>query len=84
MRSSHLPHAQLSLQLVKFSLKSSMRIMAGMLAFTFWEFRAPKFEAVIFATFRSACMYARPLNYSDVPISLRAHVPYSHAHVVHI
>ena len=84
MRGSHLPHAKFSLQLVKFSLRYAMGIKVGMLWFAFWVFCTCKGEAVIFTKFRSACMHTRPLEYLDMLVSLTAHAPYAHMHIMHV
>ena len=60
-----------------------MRIMFGMFLFHFGYIGTQNVKQLFFAKFRSACMHARPLNYLDVPILLRAHVPCMHVHVMH-
>ena len=75
MRGSHLPHPKFSLQSGMFSLSYAMRIMFGMFLFAFWVFSTLKHEPVIFSKFRSAYMYASPLDYLDTPILLMEHMP---------
>ena len=75
MRGSCLPHAQFSLQYLKFSLRYTMGNMSGMFSFAFWVIRALKCEAVIFPNFESAGIPIRPFEYLDVPILIIACVP---------
>ena len=79
MRGSHLPHAQFSLQYLKFSLKYTNGNMFGMFSFAFWVIRALKCEVVNFPKFESAGVPIRPFKYLDVPILIIAHVPCMHA-----
>ena len=83
MRGSLLPQAKFSLQLVKFSLRYAMRIMFGLFPFVLWVCGTQKCEAAIFTKFGSACRHARPLDYLDAPVLLRAHVPCTHVHAMH-
>ena len=76
---SHLPHAQFSLQYLKFSLKYTMGNMFGMFSFAFWVIRALKCETVNFLKFESAGVPVRPIKYLDVPILIIAHAPCMHA-----
>ena len=75
MMSSHLPHAQFSLQYLKFSLRYTMRNMFGMFLFAIWVFRALKCQAVNFLKFKLAGVPVRPFEYFGVPILIIAHVP---------
>ena len=83
MRGSRLPHAQFSLQYLKFSLRYTMRNMSGMFSFAFWVIRTLKCEAVIFPKFESAGVTVRPFEYLDTPILIIAHVPCTHARDAH-
>ena len=83
MRGSRLPHAQFSLQYLKFSLRYTMGNMSGMFSFAFWVIRTLKCEAVIFPKFESAGVPVRPFRYLDAPILFIARVPCSHAHDMH-
>ena len=83
MMSSHLPHAQFSLQYLKFSLRYTMRNMFGMLSFAIWVIRALKCEAVNFLKFKLAGIPVRPLKYLSMPILIIAHVPCMCAHNAH-
>ena len=60
-----------------------MRIMFGMFLFALWVFSTQKCEAVMFVIFGSACVHARPLNYLDVPVLLRARAPCPCACIMH-
>ena len=75
MRGSHLPHAKVSLQYFKFSLRYTMGNMFGIFLFAFWVIRALKCEAVNFVRFKSAGIPVRPFEYLDAPILMIAHVP---------
>ena len=83
MRGSRLPHAQFSLQYLKFSLRYTNGNMSGMFLFAFWVIRALKCEAVNFPKFKSAGIPVRPFKYLDAPILIIAHAPCMHAHDVH-
>ena len=83
MRGSHLPHAQFSLQYLKFSLRYTMGNMSGMFSFAFWVIRALKCEAVNFPKLESAGIPIRPFEYLDVPILVIARVLCSCACNVH-
>ena len=83
MRGSRLPHAQFSLQYLKFSLRYTMGNMSGMFSFAFWVIRALKCEAVNFVKFESAGVPVRPFELLDAPILIIACVPCMHAHDVH-
>ena len=83
MRGSRLPHAQFSLQYLKFSLRYTMGNMSGMFSFAFWVIRALKCEVVNFPKSESAGIPVRPFEYLDVPILIIAHVPCLHARDVH-
>ena len=78
MRGSCLPHAQFSLQYLKFSLRYTMGNMFGMFSFAFWVIRTLKCEAVNFLKFELAGI---PVRY--VPILIIAHVPCMHTHDTH-
>ena len=75
MRGSHLPHAQFSLQYLKFSLRYTMRNMFGMFSFAFWVIRTLECEAVNFFKFKSAGVPIRLFEYLSAPILIIAHVP---------
>ena len=75
MRGSRLPHAQFSLQYLKFSLRYTMGNMSGMFSFAFWVIRALKCEAVNFPKFQLAGVPVRPFGYLDAPILFIAHAP---------
>ena len=75
MRGSCLPHAQFSLQYLKFSLRYTMGNMFGMFSFAFWVIRTLKCEVVNFLKFESAGIPIRPIEYLDVPILIIACVP---------
>ena len=75
MRGSHLPHAQFSLQYLKFSLRYTMGKMFGMFSFAFWVIRALKCEAVNFIEFELAGVPVRPFEYLDAPILIIACAP---------
>ena len=77
MRGSRLPHAQFSLQYLKFSLRYTMGNMSGMFLFAFWVIRALKCETVIFPKFQSAGVPVRPFGYLDTPILIIACAPCS-------
>ena len=83
MRGSHLPHAQFSLQYLKFSLRYTMGNMFGMFSFAFWVIRALKCEPVNFVKFKSAGLPVRLIEYLDTPILIIAHAPCTHACNVH-
>ena len=83
MRGSCLPHAQFSLQYLKFSLRYTMGNMFGMFSFEFWVIRTLKCEAVNFIKFKSAGIPIRLFEYIDVPILIIAHVPCTRAHDAH-
>ena len=72
MRASCLPHAQFSLQYLKFALRYTMGNMFGMFSFAFWVFRALTFEAFNFVKFESAGIPIRPFKYLDTPILIIA------------
>ena len=76
---SHLPHAQFSLQYLKFSLKYTMENVFGMFSFAFWVIKALKYETVNFLKFESAGVPVRPIEYLDMPILVIAHAPCMHA-----
>ena len=78
MRGSYLPHAQFSLQYLKFSLRYTNENMFGMLSFAFWVIRALKCEAVNFPKFKLAGITIRLFEYLDMPILIIAHVPWTH------
>ena len=75
MMGSRLPHAQFSLQYLKFSLRYTMGNMSGMFSFAFWVIRTLKCEAVIFLKFELAGVPIRPFEYLDAPILIIAHAP---------
>ena len=79
MKGSCLPHAQFSLQYLKFSLRYTMGNMSGMFWFAFGVIRALKCEAVIFPKFESAGIPIRPFEYLDTPILIIACAPCMHA-----
>ena len=86
MRGSCLPHAQFSLQYLKFSLRYTMGNMFGMFLFAFWVIRALKCEAVNIPKFESAGVPVRLFKYLDAPILIIACVPCTHtcnAHAQH-
>ena len=83
MRGSHLPHAQFSLQYLKFSLRYTMGNMSGMFSFAFWVIRTLKCEAAIFPKFQVAGVPIRPFRYLDAPILIIARAPCSHARNAH-
>ena len=83
MRGSRLPHAQFSLQYLKFSLRYTMGNMFGMFSFAFWVIRTLKCEAVNFIKFESAGVPVRPFEYLDAPILIIARAPCIHACDVH-
>ena len=83
MRGSCLPHAQFSLQYLKFSLRYTMGNMFGMFLFAFWVIRALKCETVNFPKFESARVPVRPFEYLDVPILIIAHELCTCAHDAH-
>ena len=78
MRGSRLPHAQFSLQYLKFSLRYTNGNMFCMFSFAFWVIRALKCGAVNFIKFESAGVPIRPFEYLDAPILIKAHVPCMH------
>ena len=75
MRGSHLPHAQFSLQYLKFSLRYTMGNMFGMFSFAFWVIRALKCEVVSFLKFMLAGIPIRPFEYLRASILITAHAP---------
>ena len=79
MRGSRLPHAQFSLQYLKFSLRYTMGNMSGMFSFAFWVIRTLKCEVVIFRTIELAGIPVRLIEYLDMPILIIAHVPCTRA-----
>ena len=83
MRGSCLPHAQFSLQYLKFSLRYTMGHMFGMFSFAFWAIRTLKCEVVNFLKFKSAGVPIRPFEYFSMPILNIAHAPCMHAHDAH-
>ena len=83
MRGSCLPHAQFSLQYLKFSLRYTMGNMFGRFSFAFWVIRAIKCEAVNFPKFELAGVPVRPIEYLDMPILIIACVPCTHMHDAH-
>ena len=83
MRGSHLPHAQFSMQYLKFSLRYTMGNMFGMFLFAFWEIRAIKCEAVNFHKFELAGVPIRPFKYLDMSILLTACEPCMHVSNAH-
>ena len=83
MRGSRLPHAQFSLQYLKFSLRYTMGNMSGMFSFAFWVIRTVKCEVVIFPKFESAGVHVRPFEYLDAPILIIAHASCSRTHDAH-
>ena len=86
MRGSRLPHAQFSLQYLKFSLRYTNGNMFGMFLFAFWVIRTLKCEAVNFLKFQLAGIPVRPFEYLSAPILIIAHVPcmcMSNAHAHH-
>ena len=80
---SHLPHAQFSLQYLKFSLRYTMVNMFGMFVFAFWVIRTLKCEVVNFFKFESAGVPVRLMEYLDMPILIIAHVPCMCTHDAH-
>ena len=78
MRGSHLPHAQFSLQYLKFSLRYTMGNMFGFFSFAFWVIRTLTCEAVNFLQFKLAGICIRLFEYLDAPILIIAHVPCTH------
>ena len=78
MRGSHLPHAQFSLQYLKFSLRYTMRNMFGMFSFALWVIRALKCEVVNYVNFESAGIPIRLFEYLDMPILIIARAPRMH------
>ena len=83
MRGYHLPHAQFSLQYLKFSLKYTMGNMFGMFSFAFWVIRTLKCEVVNFLKFESAGIPIRPFEYLSTPILITACVLCMHMHDTH-
>ena len=83
MRDSRLPHAQFSLQYLKFSLRYTNGNMFGMFSFAFWVIRALKREEINFPNFESAGIPVRPFEYLDLPILIIAHAPCTHMHDTH-
>ena len=78
MRGSCLPHAQFSLQYLKFSLRYTNGNMFGMFSYPFWVFRTLKCEAVNFLKFELAGIPIRLFEYLTNPILIIAHVPCMH------
>ena len=78
MRGSHLPHAQFSLQYLKFSLRYTMGNMFGMFSFAFCVIRGLKCEVVNFPKFKLAGIPVRLFEYLDVPILIIEHEPCTH------
>ena len=83
MRGSCLPHAQFSLQNLKFSLIYTNGNMFYMFLFAFWVIRALKCEAVNFPKFELAGIPIRPFKYLDMPILIIACAPCMRAHDAH-
>ena len=83
MRGSHLPHAEFSLQYLKFSLRYAMSNMSGMFSFAFWVFSTQKCEAVNLPKFELACMPARTLGYLGMPFLIIAHALCTCMHNMH-
>ena len=83
MRGSHLPHAQFSLQYLKFSLRYAMGNMFGMFSFAFWVIRTLICEAVNFLKFESAGIPVRLVEYLDMLILIIACAPCTCTHDVH-
>ena len=77
------PHAQFSLQYLKFSLRYAMGNMFGMFSFAFWVIMALKCEVVNSVKFKLAVIPIRPFEYLDIPILIVAHAPCMHAHDAH-
>ena len=77
------PHAQFSLQYLKFSLRYTMRNMSGMFSFAFWVIRTLKCGAVIFPKFQSAGVPARSFEYLNAPILIKARAPCSRVRDAH-
>ena len=80
---SHLPHAQFSLQYLKFSLKYTIGNMFGMFSFAFWVIRALKCETVNFLKFKSAGIPVRLFEYLSTPILIVSHAPCTHTTNAH-
>ena len=72
MRGSRLPHAQFSLQYLKFSLRYTNGNMFGMFSFAFWVIMAFKCEVVNFPKFELAGVPIRMFEYLDAPILIIA------------
>ena len=83
MRGSRLPHAQFSLQYLKFSLRYTNGNMFGMFLFAFWVIRALKCEAVNFPKFELAGIPIRPFEYLGVPIIIIARALCMRVHNMH-
>ena len=83
MRGSCLPHAEFSLQYLKFSLRYTMGNMFGMFSFAFWVIRTLKCEVVNFLKFESAGILVRPFEYLRVPILIIACTPCMHMSDAH-
>ena len=83
MSGSRLPHAQFSLQYLKFSLRYTMGNMSGMFSFAFWVIRALKCEAANFPKFELAGVPIRPFKYLDMPILIIACAPCTCVHDMH-
>ena len=82
MRGSHLPHAQLSLQYLKFSLRHTMGNMFGMFSFGFWVIMTLICGAVNFLKFELPGEPVRPFKYLRVPILFIACVPCTCTHAM--
>ena len=83
MRDSRLPHAQFSLQYLKFSLRYTMGNMSGIFLFAFWVIRGLNCEAVNLPKFESAGIPISPFEYLDAPILIIPRAPCTCAHNVH-
>ena len=55
-----------------------------MFSFAFWVISTQKCEVVNFPKFESAGVPVRLLKYLGMSILLRAHVPWTHTHDVHV
>ena len=84
MRGSRLPHAQFSLQYLKFSLKYTMGNMFCMFSSVFWGIRTLKCEAVYFLKFNSAGIPVRPFEYLGTLILITACAPCTCMHDAHV
>ena len=81
MRGSCLPHAQFSLQYLKFSLRYTNGNMFGMFSYPFWVFRTLKCEAVNFLKFELAGVPVGLFEYLSDPILFK-HVHHACVHVM--